>query len=474
MPILKKVVYTQKSVYERTKESFEMDTIPTLAEPEAETLPKGPCPRLDRLAEVFSKSGFGNSGDEIWALDHFARRCGRCWRHLEILATNDAVDIDLDLLSSNAARSSRQPPVALVLGRLVALLRGTGTEAALPPTHRYLLDRVGSGTTFDFWWLLIEEARFLTHRSTHRRLERWHDLAGALAEHSGAFPKLEWELRPLIRAYAGDELRVAGKPDTARQFSDEALEHAHRCCPVIRATICEVRADLHRSLREPRQALTYLEQAEETLRDVEIPGRLAETRTRLAMTRLLLNQVDAALDAFHEALRLIPEGTDPRLRLDILLHVAAVTIRRGDSRTARRCLARAEPLFEPYASALMLVHRHWLWGLVQLASGEFLNAEQSLLKALEGFKDFEVPLARAQVLVSLSQLYLRTRKHTELRRAVTELAPALRQPEVLFHVADEVECLVCEAGKNGVELPDLRTCEGSVTEVVAGGACIMR
>lgn len=413
------------------------------------------CFSVAPLCEALSKGRFADLDDPLRALDHFAQPCHPCWDQLATLAEGDS-EIDLEALNRHAAKNLQEPPIALTLGRLALAFRQPETGKALPPTHRYLLQKTHRNRSFDFWWLLIEESRLLALNASERQVERWQTLVDTLAPRSSGSKDLDLELELLVLAYKADEIRIEGQPRAAEDLLVDILAQATRCRPEIRATVLEVQADLSRvSLREPLRALNYLLEAEELLKDDRIPGRLAETRMRIGLSLLSQGEAEAAFASFTTALESIPQDTDPRLRVEVLLHLAAIKIRLREFSQVRPYLEEAEPFFEAHASDLMRAQGDWLWGLVYLDENELVSAEPRLVKALQGFYRFGTGLARAQVLANLVQLYIRTRNESRLDRALGLLVAALRQPGIQVHLADQVERVLQDARKSGLKASDL-------------------
>lgn len=344
--------------------------------PETDSEAGGACLDADFLRRIF-RDGPLDLGDPARVLEQFAGSAGPGWPHLETVAADRSLHLDLDAMTRQAGESPGRAPIALVLARIATLVREPASAASLRSVHRYLLQAVRRGTAFELRWLLVEEARHLALQSPPRRLERWSPIAALLDESSGGPVKRRCDLALLVEAYRADDMRVAdgrrAMPEAARLL-DEALKQSAAAHAAIQASIFEVRADYHRHLLQPLQALAYLEAAEALWRrEAEIPGRLAETRARVALTNLLLDNVGTAFTTFHEALDLIPGDTDPRLRLDILYHLAELTIRRGDHEAGRGYLDELEPLFETYASQRMRAQIHRLRGLVALPALETLE-----------------------------------------------------------------------------------------------------
>ncbi len=262
-----------------------------------------------------------------------------------------------------AAAGPERPPVALALCRLAARAAGTDRGLQLPPIHRYLLTRAGE-TVFAFWWLLVEEIRLLALSRPGMGVVRWRSVDEILAARIAESPSLR-ELRVLTRAYRADEHRVAGEPREAERLMAEALKEAASCSAVVEATVYETQADLDRAFGKHYQALACLEFAERLLRKVEIPGRLADTLARKGFTCLRLGRLEEALVVFDETLETIPADTDPRLRLDVLLHVAAVKVQLKEWEAALHYLDQGKTLLDLFATRRMRAQYDWLRGLAR-------------------------------------------------------------------------------------------------------------
>jgi tetratricopeptide (TPR) repeat protein len=233
-------------------------------------------------------------------------------------------------------------------------------------------------------------------------------------------PERADSLQALGLAYLADDLRVAGRTGQAREKLWEAkrLLNERPCDPEIYATYCEIEADFAcaRSDRSktdsPRndlsQASNFLALAEKYLRDYPIAERAADTLVRRGLLYMRLGNLASAIEAFGAALRAIPAGADPRLRLDALHHSAVAEVRRGGYAAAKRLLEEAKPLYGRHTLPQILVQRDWLWGLVYLDARLYAEAEEALRTAQRGFQRLGMAGDEAPVLTDLQKLYTLT------------------------------------------------------------------
>lgn len=393
------------------------------------------CFDAETLGEAL-KEGVFSEADRVRAIDHFARPCDPCWGALESFSGSDIPD--LETLWKNAEERWHAPPVELVLGQWIAVERGTGEDASWPPILRDLLGQVRPGGPFIFWWLLVETARYVSLKTLDPRPAKWRCLADVLEEDFLGSNEEHRELALLIRAYEGDDFRVAGRREVAEKCLDEAVSGAVHCRAAIRGTIHEIKSDRHRTAREPLDALFHLGWADHFLSNLEIPGRLAETRFRIGMAILLTEALEPAFRVLEEALTLIPEGTDPYLRLDCGNHLAATALRLGEPEAARGYLEQAEP-FVDFGSWLMAGQMNWLWGKVHTESGEWVEAEKRFHSALFYFDEQRAPLARVQMFADLGEVYRRSGRTGEFVKTLLESASILGKIPAFQELCRETE-----------------------------------
>lgn len=412
------------------------------------------CLSPDCLRQAFAEGGFAPS-DMRRALEHFLRPCRTCWGQVATLASDDSVTIDLDVLTVRARENVEDPPLVLLLGRLVVLVRNPESVVDLAPTHRFLLRKaagsLGAVQIFDLWRLLIEETRSAALSSSDLRVERWRFLMKILARYD------QEDLSLVVRAYGADDLRIFGQRSKAEALLGGVLAETERgaCRTELLAIIYETQADFERSLRRTSEARHFLAKVEDCLGDMEhIPGRLAEVRFRIAMTHLLEGDLALALSGCDDSLDLIPPGTDPRLRLEILHHAAAASIRREEISRAAAYLEAAEPFSKTHSSPQDKAQRDWLWGVVHLESGAYVKAEAELLLALKAFIELRATLTVLQILGDFVRLYLATKNASRLAWVFKKLVAMAHRPEVRYLLLEKIAQMKEEARKQGIDVPD--------------------
>jgi len=377
------------------------------------------------------------------ALLHFGRGCPFCWRSLTELA-------ELAPWTGPVEPTERVSPAEIgapvdralrrCLGfRSIREAEDTGLVLELRPTHRHVLvlactEADAAEKILAFRRLVLEECRDLVLEDSSQLVVRLERAVKELRDPDLA-KLLEDRLRAqeaLGLAYLADDHRVAGRRQEARAKLLRAKALLDTCPRdrEIHATYYELEADLAVTEGDYLQTLDSLYLAEEMLAGCGIPGRRAVTRLRLGLARSRFADPEGAIGEFRAALREMPPGIRPRLRLDALHHMAVAQVRCGRFAEARRTLEDAAWLYARHAPGSMQAERAWLWGVVHLGASETVPAERKLRMALTLFDSQERVIDAAQTLIDLGRLYKLLGNHDGLAWATLRFVALTNRPEV--------------------------------------------
>ena len=417
------------------------NVVPFPARPRARVTLREPC---FEVGELTSSLAEGLADCEVGrALAHFSAPCETCWDTLAKLSGE--IEIDLD---SAVRFAAEHRPAAVPVGLALLHWLAPATKIAeMSPIVRSLLGRARS-EPLAFGRLVLEVGRHLAMVYPASGLYRMQALRKLLrGRHFDRHDPIEVEeLRLLAQGYLADEYRVADRPREAYA----RLGHAQRAedyrDPEIGATLLELTADLERSLGGFFWSRKCLQRALDLLVSTDIPGRRAETWLRMALLSQRMGDPATAVDQLHRALGEIPEGTDTRLHLEILHHLAATEVRRKNFDEARRFLVQADPHYEALGSRQMRAERSWLSGVLDLIDANYKCAEIHLQHALREHQALGRYLQVVQILVCLLRLYEAPDRDRDRKTILTLLESTISKPEVRMHTLETLCQLLVPPG----------------------------
>lgn len=376
-------------------------------------------------------------------------------------------------------------PVDRALRRCLGFLSHRGREkgvvSELRPTHHHVLVRACTeadavGRALSFRRLVLEECRDVVLTDASQlivRLERaLPELRDPLLARQHGCEVRTRALEALGQAYLADDYRVSGRRREARAKLVRAKSLLDACPSdrEIHATYYELEADLALTEGDFLQALDSLYLAEEMLTDCRIPGRRAATRVRLGLARARFADPEGAIGEFRAALRELPPGTRPRLRLEALHHMAAAEVRCRRFAEARRTLEKAGPLYANHAPGTIQAERAWLWGVVHLGEQETVPAEEKLRMALTLFESQGRVADAARTLIDLGRLFKLVENPAKLAWATLRFVALTDRPEARELSREKRLAILRYARRCGFDLEcDLRRLLGEEADRPADG-----
>lgn len=379
------------------------------------------------------------------ALLHFGRGCPLCWRSLTELAVLAPWPGPVEI-AGWVSPEEAGAPVDRALRRCLGFrsfreVDKTELVLELLPTHRHVLGAACAEAdaverTLAFRRLVLEECRALALADASQLVVRLERAVKELRDPDLArLYGCEVRLRAqdaLGMAYLADDYRVAGRRREARAKLSraKALLDTCPCDREIHATYYELEADLAITECDFLQSLDSLYLAEEMLVDCRIPGRRAASRVRLGLARALAADPEGAIRELRAALREMPAGIRPRLKLDALHHMAVAQVRCRRFGEARQTLEEATSLYARHAPGTVQAERAWLWGVVHLEASETEPAERKLSMALTLFESQDRVIDAARTLIDLGRLYELRADPDALAWATLRFVALTSRPEV--------------------------------------------
>jgi len=132
-----------------------------------------------------------------------------------------------------------------------------------------------------------------------------------------------------------------------------------------------------------------------------------------------------AVGSLREALSLLNRDSERELYFLALHNLAFYLTSLGRYGIAARLLEETAGLRARHASSLHLLRFDWLKGRIAEGLGEPRAAEESFVRARDGFSRNDLELDAALVTLDLALLWSRQRRFDEVEIAVRQLLPAL-------------------------------------------------
>jgi class 3 adenylate cyclase len=250
----------------------------------------------------------------------------------------------------------------------------------------------------------------------------------------------------ICRVHRAEILNVRGSWDEAEREALASIEELHG-------------VDAHtpglafRELGEVRMKRGDLAGAEEAFRQAHEAG--VQPQPGLALLRLAQDKPEAALSLIKRTLEEQEQGERIQ-RTRLLPALVTIALEAGDRESARSAADELEAAGEDYGTSAFRATAAGARGAVQLADGQMGEAAKSLRRALQLWRDADVPYEAARTRLLLGQAYL-TQGETE--SAVQELDAARSTFEHLGAVPDakRVEDLLQRTAHEAAPARALRT-----------------
>jgi len=188
----------------------------------------------------------------------------------------------------------------------------------------------------------------------------------------------------LLMTRAELELR-AGRLREARDFADAAVQNA---TGVLKARVNRIQALILLDARQPREAMTLLDQALRVLRTTHDPVAIARCLFDLARVHSRLDQRGEALNMALEAERLLlgGEAIDRTLELQVVCFIAGLYAALGDYGSADIRTERARALAEDVADPRAVAQLYESLAITRQEQGDFDAALAYATRALHAYE----------------------------------------------------------------------------------------
>lgn len=226
----------------------------------------------------------------------------------------------------------------------------------------------------------------------------------------------------------GNALRISGRIREA----EEALTQADRLCaegtgdPPLRAILYEDTASLRIFQRRFAEAIGLAEGASCIYRELgEIQGN-ASALVRKAIALLYSGEAEAAVRTLNQAIPLIDQQGDPHLLFAACHNLICCYIDLGRPEQALSIYFEARDLYREFNDSLISLRAGWQEGQLLRDLGHLRAAEESLLRARQGFLDRDLSYEAALVSLDLAAVYLKLDETESLQRTVSEMVPIFK------------------------------------------------
>lgn len=182
----------------------------------------------------------------------------------------------------------------------------------------------------------------------------------------------------------------------------DAEEEAQRACTELTDFgFHYIASEAFYELGEIRLRMGELASADEAFRQANEMGR--EPMPGLALVRLAEGKTAAALSAINRAVADAPD--DPLFRGKLLPAQARIALAAGETDTARKAVEEMEGVAVTYGTPALEAMAETSRGALQTAEGELGEARRSLRRAIELWREVDLPYEAADARVLLGQAY---------------------------------------------------------------------
>jgi tetratricopeptide (TPR) repeat protein len=241
---------------------------------------------------------------------------------------------------------------------------------------------------------------------------------------AGSAPRLA-DLRAQGWRQYGNALRVAGRMREA----EDAIARAHRFCaegtgdPPLRAWLYEQTASLRIFQRRFEEAIDLADQAGRIYRELGETQSQASTLVQKAIALLYSGEAESAVRILNRAIPLIDQEGDPHLLLAACHNLIRCYIDLERPEQALSIYFEARDLYREFNDSLISLRAGWQEGQLLRDLGHLRAAEDSLLRARQGFLDRDLFYEAAVVSLDLAAVYLKLEEVVSLQQAVAEMVP---------------------------------------------------
>jgi tetratricopeptide (TPR) repeat protein len=383
-----------------------------------------PSPHFDsqEWIQALSSGRFDSSERHVTARHVVVKGCKHC------LAALQEVVKQSELLGDEEKKTDS---IALTLRDWVRMRQQMSRVKDFHPAYGYWLDRQHFKPVDDpvpdrgLLRAILERGRQTTIEDPNQAVvATWRALEDVVDANFSFEDKLGYDLCALAQTYCAEAYQRVRKHYEASACLRAAEEYSAKGSGdrEIRGSLLEVQAVVAPwdTVLDPA---TALQEAVKLFADCPIPGRRSEVRLRYGIALMARGWSEAKTE-LRIALEALPPPDDvyPRLRLEILHHLAAAEAQSGDFKGTLRHLALAEELYRQHPLEPMATQRQWLIGVSYFHTGRIAQAEAPLRQALDSYYELCEWDGAVHAMLSLGKLFVVEKRFKEFLQLEQEFS----------------------------------------------------
>jgi tetratricopeptide (TPR) repeat protein len=241
---------------------------------------------------------------------------------------------------------------------------------------------------------------------------------------AGSTPRLADARAQAWRQY-GNALRVTGRLREAEEALGTALRLSAEGTgdPQLRASIYEHTGSLRYFQRRFDEAIAMADEAGRIYRELGDAHAHASTLVQKAIALLYSGEAEAAVRTLNRAIPLIDQEGDPHLLLAACHNLIRCYIDLERPEQALSIYFEARNLYKEFNDSLISLRAGWQEGQLLRDLGHLRAAEESLLRARQGFLDRNLFYEAAVVSLDIAVVYLKLNEAGSLQQTVAEMLP---------------------------------------------------
>jgi diguanylate cyclase (GGDEF)-like protein/putative nucleotidyltransferase with HDIG domain len=228
-----------------------------------------------------------------------------------------------------------------------------------------------------------------------------------------------------------------GNLDEAERLFHEALQRGTSTTdPRLQVDVMTNLGSLAKIRGDFREALRYYEEALAHGRLHSLLDNILGTLNNLGIANMALHRIDAAEEAFSEALTIANALGGLSFRIQIEVNSAALQIEKGDFAEAKRRCDRAMQLASHLGDARANAEAEKLYGVIARETGDLTTAESHLLRAREMARAANDLEFEGDVNRELAELFERLGRSRETLQALNRAHACFTQLRARHELAD--------------------------------------
>lgn len=264
------------------------------------------------------------------------------------------------------------------------------------------------------------------------------------------------DLRARAHAYLGNARRVLGElrsADSAFRKAEECLARSLTGNSQIEAEVLCFKASLRRDQRRLEEAAEAAERSLLLYREVADAHGVGVVLLTKAKILEELGDLEASIELLWRATEEIDSASEPQLAMYVRHNLVTCLSLAGRHQQAAELLPQVRALFAKSAKPLEALRLRWTEGKIALGLGDTGEAEKIFRQLQREFLSRGMGYDAAVVSLDLAILYIRERRHEDLKRIAFEIMPVFQSRDVhresmaaliMFQKACEEERLTVE------------------------------